>query len=292
MSTTFTHPDYHTPITLPAGLTQDQVLQFQPFQVRSPPPSPTAPTNPPQSWLQTLHRSLTTQSSPSHPFHTNPYTLHSITIQSHDLFGPRIGFLKLTCSVTTTSTSSPAEWLPGAVFLRGPSVAMLVILSPDDDPSERHVLLTVQPRIAAGSLAFVELPAGMVDDASQTFAGQAAREIKEELGMEIAVEGLACLTDLAADAAAEEDGEEGLPRGVYPSPGACDEYIGVYAYERSVPREELGGWTGRLTGLREEGEKITLRLVRMDEVWKVAGRDGKTLAAVALWEGLKREGRI
>ena len=167
---------------------------------------------------------------------------------------------------------------------------MLVILSPDDDPTERYVLLTVQPRVAAGSLAFVELPAGMVDDVTQTFAGAAAREIKEELGMEIEVEGLACLTDLAADAA--EEGEEGLPRGVYPSPGACDEYIGVYAYEKAVPRGELAGWTGRLTGLREGGERITLRLVRMEEVWKVAGRDGKTLAAVALWEGLKREGRV
>ncbi|KAK1837078.1 putative nudix domain-protein [Podospora conica] len=270
-TTTFDHPEYKVPITLPASLTQDQVLQFQPFQ----------------SWLQTLHHSLTTQSSPSHPFHTNPYALRSITIQSHDLFGPtRIGFLKLTCSVTTAT--SPSEWLPGAVFLRGPSVAMLVILSPFDDPSERHVLLTVQPRIAAGSLAFVELPAGMVDDATHTFAGTAAKEIKEELGMEIDVGGLVCLTDLAA----EENGEEGLPRGMYPSPGACDEYIGLYAYERSVPREELAGWTGRLTGLREEGERITLRLVRMEEVWKVAGRDGKTLAAVALWEGLKREGRV
>ena len=47
-----------------------------------------------------------------------------------------------------------------------------------------------------------------------------------------------------------------------------------------------------MTGLREEGEKITLKLVKMEEVWKVAGRDGKTLAALALWEGLKREGRV
>jgi 8-oxo-dGTP pyrophosphatase MutT (NUDIX family) len=60
-----------------------------------------------------------------------------------------------------------------------------VILQPDDLPQdsqdEKHVLLTIQPRIPAASLAFPELPAGMVDDGGN-FAGAAAREIKEELG--------------------------------------------------------------------------------------------------------------
>jgi ADP-sugar diphosphatase len=78
------------------------------------------------------------------------------------------------------------ETLPGAVFLRGPSVAMMVTLQPDDLPEdsqdEKHVLLTVQPRIAAGTLALTELPAGMVDDGGN-FAGAAAKEIKEELGI-------------------------------------------------------------------------------------------------------------
>jgi len=75
------------------------------------------------------------------------------------------------------------ESLPASVFLRGASVGMMVLLQPDDLPEgsqeEKHVLLTVQPRIAAGSLQFVELPAGMVDDG--TFSGSAAKEIKEEL---------------------------------------------------------------------------------------------------------------
>ena len=61
-----------------------------------------------------------------------------------------------------------------------------MLLQPDDLPknsqAEKHVLLTVQPRVPAASLAFSELPAGMVDD-SGTFAGTAAREIKEELGI-------------------------------------------------------------------------------------------------------------
>ncbi|KAK5656381.1 hypothetical protein OQA88_4762 [Cercophora sp. LCS_1] len=291
---TFTHPTLAIPITLPPGLTESQVLQFHPFN----------------AWLKTLSNSLTLQrTNPTHPFHADPYVLNSVTIQAYDLFGPtRIGFLKVASSVANSS----GEWLPGAVFLRGPSVAMLVMLVPDDvDPDnandERHVLLTVQPRIAAGSLAFVELPAGMVDEEGN-FGGTAAKEIKEELGMEIGVGELVCLSELAASREGEgedavettegdgpqerEVGDGNLPRGVYPSPGGCDEYIPIYACEKRVKRGTLGEWTGRLTGLRGEGEKITLKLVKMRDVWKVAARDGKTLAALTLWEGLKREGRV
>jgi 8-oxo-dGTP pyrophosphatase MutT (NUDIX family) len=169
---------------------------------------------------------------------------------------------------------------------------MLVMLIPDDVPAgseregeERHVLLTVQPRVAAGSLEFVELPAGMVDEGG-SFAGQAAREIWEELGMVIGEGELVSLSELAGG------GGEGLAQGVYPSPGACDEYIPIYMHERRVPRAQLGEWTGKLTGLREDGERITLKLVRMRDLWKEGARDAKCLAAVALWEGLRREGKV
>jgi ADP-sugar diphosphatase len=49
---------------------------------------------------------------------------------------------------------------------------------------------------------------------------------------------------------------------------------------------------GRLTGLRKDGEKITLKLVPLKDLWKEGARDGKTLAAWALYEGLKKEGKI
>lgn len=250
-------------------------------------------------------------------------------MQSYDLFGGRrVGFLKLQADVA----NSAGESLPGAVFLRGPSVAMLVMLLPDDDDDdvppaaaprraegeeeeeeERYVLLTVQPRVAAGSLAFVELPAGMVDDddtgesGGAKFAGTAAREIYEELGMEIPASELLCLSDLAADnhgdgapreikgeEGEEEEGgeEEGLPSAMYPSAGGCDEYIPIYMHERRVPRDTLKEWTGKLTGLRDHGEKITLKLVPMRDLWREGRRDAKALAAVALWEGLRREGKL
>jgi ADP-sugar diphosphatase len=47
-----------------------------------------------------------------------------------------------------------------------------------------------------------------------------------------------------------------------------------------------------LTGVRSQGEMITLRVCDYEELWKLCPRDGKTLAAWALYEGLNRAGLI
>ncbi|KAL8290706.1 hypothetical protein RB597_008782 [Gaeumannomyces tritici] len=280
MASTFQLPDHDIPVTLPQGLSKEQLLGFHPFK----------------NWVATLTSSLALQSTAAnHPFGQDPYRLRSVTVQAFDLFGAsRVGFLKLAADVS----NGAGESLPGAVFLRGPSVAMMVVLMPDDGADERHVLLTVQPRVAAGSLAFAELPAGMVDDEGQ-FAGTAAREIKEELGLDIPASELTCLSDLAAEEAAaaaaaggQRDAGEKLARAVYPSAGGCDEYIPIFMHERRVPRKQLAEWTGKLTGLRDEGEKITLKLVPMDDLWYEGACDAKCLAAIALWQGLRRKGRL
>ncbi|KAI0968818.1 hypothetical protein F4678DRAFT_474220 [Xylaria arbuscula] len=279
-------------VSLPEAFSEEQLLSFSPFN----------------NWLNTITNSLSLQhSNPQHPFHKDPYALQSITVQSYDLFGgQRVGFLKLQAKVTNAA----GESLPGAIFLRGPSVGMLVMLIPDDaqtgtgaDPydEERYVILTIQPRIPAGSLAFAELPAGMVDDDASAsgegkFAGTAAREIYEELDIEIPASELVCLSDLAVggtkEAPPEGEEEEGLPSAMYPSAGGCDEYIPIYMHERRVPRDTLEEWTGKLTGLRDHGEKITLKLVPMRDLWREGRRDAKALAALALWEGLRREGKL
>ncbi|KAH7316838.1 NUDIX domain-containing protein [Stachybotrys elegans] len=260
------------PVQLPDGLSRDQLNEFKPF------------TN----WIETLKRSLSLQKNPSHPFHDDPYALRHVNVQSFDRFGGgRLGFVKISASVT----NSAGESLPAIALLRGPSVAMLVMLIPDDvapDSEERYVVLTVQPRIPAASLGLVELPAGMVDDAG-SFKGAAAKEMEEELGIAIKEDELTCLSDLAAP---EKESEEGIAAAMFPSPGGCDEHITIYSHERRIPRSQLQEWSGRLTGLRSHGEKITLKVAPMKDLWRVGGRDAKCLAAVALWEGLRREGKV
>ncbi|KAL6872148.1 hypothetical protein J3F83DRAFT_733958 [Trichoderma novae-zelandiae] len=178
---------------------------------------------------------------------------------------------------------------------------MLVMLVPDDVPptsDERYVVLTVQPRVPAGSLSFVELPAGMVDG-SGNFKGVAAKEIEEELGITIRQDELTCLSELAEQASVQQRREtaaagqgESLAAATYPSAGGCDEHITIYSYEQRIPRSQLSEWEGRLTGERSHGEKITLKVVPMQNLWKEGARDAKCLAALALWQGLRQEKKL
>ncbi|OHX00559.1 NUDIX domain-containing protein [Colletotrichum incanum] len=274
---TITLKDNNLQVKLPDGLSEDQLLAFKPFN----------------NWVKGLTRSISLQAkNKDHPFHQDPYQLRAITVQAFDIFSSgRVGFLKVTADVT----NGAGEGLPASVFLRGPSVGMLVTFIPDDAPSEsdeRYVVLTVQPRVPVGSLSFVELPAGMVDD-NGSFAGAAAKEIKEELGLEIHESELTCLSKLAgAGRSAGNEIDEGLAEAMYPSAGGCDEFVTLYSHERRISRGELKEWSGKLTGLRDHGEKITLKLVAMKDLWREGARDAKCLAALSLWEGLRREGRL
>jgi 8-oxo-dGTP pyrophosphatase MutT (NUDIX family) len=170
-----------------------------------------------------------------------------------------------------------------------------LLLQPDDVPptaeDEKRAILTIQPRIPAGSLAFAEIPAGMLDD-SGSFAGGAAKEIQEETGLTIPQGELIDMTSLALQSVAGTEDRESLQKAVYPSPGGSDEFIPLFLCEKRMPRNDIERLQGRLTGLRQDGEKITLKLVPLKELWKEGLRDGKTLASWALYKGLKEEGEI
>jgi len=138
-----------------------------------------------------------------------------------------------------------------------------------------------------------ELPAGMLDD-SGSFSGAAAKEIEEECGLTIPADKLIDMTSLAiniSSTTSDKDAED-LRKAVYTSPGGQDEFIAIFLHQKRLPRKQLEEFTGKLTGLRDHGEKITLKCVRLEELWKEGARDAKTLAAWALYEGLRREGKV
>jgi ADP-sugar diphosphatase len=99
--------------------------------------------------------------------------------------------------------------------MRGSSVDTLIVLQPDDVPEaderEKHVLLTVQPRLAAGSLAFAEIPAGILDDTG-SFCSSAAKEIEERTELAVKDEDL---IDLTASALRDGEGREELQEGCF-----------------------------------------------------------------------------
>ena len=166
------------------------------------------------------------------------------------------------------------------------------------------MLLTVQPRTAAASLSFTELPAGMLD--GSTLTGTAAAEIEQEAALKVHESELINLSALALADDSNNNDDASLPtnpdpkttitellqNAIYPSPGACDEFIPLLLCQKRLTKRHMAWLQGRATGLRDEGERIKLKLVPLGRVWREAGRDGKALAAVALYEGLRREGRI
>jgi 8-oxo-dGTP pyrophosphatase MutT (NUDIX family) len=199
-------------VTLTSNITEEQLLSLTSFK----------------DWKSTLRQNLALQDSdPAHAFHDDPYRLRSITIQSVDWFGrTKIGFVKLNAKI---QNSKLGPGLPGIALLRGGSVAVLMILRPEGIKDERYVIMTEQPRIPAGSLQFLEIPAGMLDGETG-FSGAAAKEIWEETGLRIPKEELIDLTELALKSSQVRD--KGLKNAMYPSPGGADEFIPIYLWEK------------------------------------------------------------
>jgi ADP-sugar diphosphatase len=172
--------------------------------------------------------------------------------QGHE---PSVGFC--TFKVQATPESVPAS---GVIFARGHSTGILIELECE---GEIFFLMTEQPRLAVGSVGFLEIAAGMLDE-SGDFAGTAAREIDEETGFRIRANELIALTS------------EPLAL----SPGACDERMGLFRYRVKISRADLDALRGKLTGLAAEDETITLRVLTLAEAFKIP--DAKTLLALLL----------
>jgi ADP-sugar diphosphatase len=298
-------------VTLTHGISGEQLLDFPAFIV----------------WKNTLRDNLELQTKyPEHAFHNDPYSLRSIKIQSVDWFtDTKLGFVKLEALIL--NSGGPKKKLPGIAFLRGGSVAMLMILRPKDRREDRLVVMTEQPRVPAGSLAFREIPAGMIDK-EKNFAGAAAKEIEEETGFKLVSmyasefvlltgrfilpqEELLDLTALALQNSQIK--ESSLQNAMYPSPGGSDEYMPIFLWEKELDRQEIEDLRGKLLGVRTQGEMITLRVCPYEDLWREGARDAKTLAAwgehrippnycsnvtnallleIALYEGLNRAGVI
>ncbi|MBU6450958.1 MAG: NUDIX domain-containing protein [Cyanobacteria bacterium REEB67] len=196
------------------------------------------------------------------------FVIKGIELQSVDMFGPKqniVGFVKFVADVVDLD----GEPQHGIIFMRGGAVGMLVIIN------KKHVVVTVQPRLATGSFGFIELAAGMLDG-SGNFAGVAAKEIEEELGLKIPADKL---TDLGA--------VSGSSDGFFLSPGGCDETMRLFCIEIEISDDELAAMEGKCTGVIEEHEQIALKIIPYDELWKLP--DAKSAVAYLYYEKLKEQ---
>lgn len=91
------------------------------------------------NWLSKLLHNFGLQQNEAHPFHKHPYKLRMLEVQAVDWFWicrpgheDKLGFMKIQSKIETDpyvhegEDKARADWIPGAVFLRGGSVAVLV----------------------------------------------------------------------------------------------------------------------------------------------------------------------
>ena len=201
-------------------------------------------------------------------------SINSISITDIDMFGPtNVGFIKFKTYYIDNrnefkKSDNGVNIQQGIVFMRGDSVAILVLLHEVDKKkkiNQVHVILTCQNRIPAGDENFVELVAGMVDSSTHNLIDVAAKEVEEETSIKINI-------------------DEAIDLGMMaPSVGGCDERIHMYAFVQKVTSQQIEEFQGKLTGNLEEGESITLKVVKYEEVM-LHTYDAKAMCAMYKYE--------
>jgi ADP-sugar diphosphatase len=257
------------PVRHPKGITKEQIQDHDGFK----------------TWTNTLRYSLRQQKHRDHPFYESRYELKEIEIQSYDMVGERLLFLKLFAKVQNSVNDS----LPGIVFLRGGAVAVLIILRPFDSLDERYVVMTEQPRIPVGSLSFMEIPAGMKNPKDRSISIAAVRDLKDKVGLDPRYEDFIDMTEMALR---DHQSDESLENAMYPSPGGCDEFISILLWEKEMDRMLIDSLRGQLSEEGSNADKGRVRLFNYEKLLQVGARDGKTWAAWSLYEYLKRTGQI
>jgi len=150
----------------------------------------------------------------------------------------------------------------GALFMRGVAVAMLIVLKAN---GQKWVVLISQPRFPTGVYESVEIPAGMMDG-KRDFAGTAAREIGEEVGIKVSAEQLVYLDEY------------------FSSCGGSDEVIKLFSCEIEMSKEEIEKLHGKITGVKHENEELRVIIVPFDDLPRHT-RDPKSLLAFACYNG-------
>jgi hypothetical protein len=158
--------------------------------------------------------------------------MEKVSIRDAYMFGPRIGFMLMDVTIYMNGVK-----LPGAVLLRGKSVAILLWYR-EWATKDVHVILVHQPRVATGGMTW-EVPAGMADG-NGDLKGQMFNELKEETGLALNI------NDLSHHAF----------EAPYTSSGLLDETLELYSMQVS-PDVMKGLASDQTRGNKEEGEMIT-----------------------------------
>ena len=195
---------------------------------------------------------------------TSEVDVKRIRVVDVDFFGPNVGFLKINCDVFRKSDGS---FVPGISFIRGGSVAILVLVKVPE-LKQNYFLMTEQIRFPVGRYC-TEAPAGMLDE-DGNFVGVAAKEIKEETGIVLERKSLHSLGS------------------IFPSPGGCDEEIHLFWAEVQMSQAEFEEKEKRSYGAEDEGESIRLKFINTQDMQDELNKIGDVKAECAYRRWLNR----
>jgi ADP-sugar diphosphatase len=207
--------------------------------------------------------------------------IEEIQIKGLKMFGPKIGFW----FIDTIFRDSKNRIVPGTVFLRGDSVASLIVIEEEPDGGSKrkreegvkptyHTVFVEELKAPAGC-KIKQIPAGMLDG-SNKLGGKMFDEIKEETGLELRpTEPVDCesvMPHMPLDTL--------ISLGSFaPSIGGCEEIIHEFAYFTKMTSSQIAAINLSTRGRVDENENIIVHIVPL--TWKTIFESGDSKAGIA-----------
>eukprot|EP00551_Chaetoceros_affinis_P017480 CAMPEP_0203687632 /NCGR_PEP_ID=MMETSP0091-20130426/621_1 /ASSEMBLY_ACC=CAM_ASM_001089 /TAXON_ID=426623 /ORGANISM="Chaetoceros affinis, Strain CCMP159" /LENGTH=248 /DNA_ID=CAMNT_0050557025 /DNA_START=78 /DNA_END=824 /DNA_ORIENTATION=- len=161
--------------------------------------------------------------------------------------------------------------------LRSSSVGILVALRCVEDDTVWSVLVD-QPRLNVGAVSALELPVAYLDEDKNILVGPQAKEVEEVCGVSMKVSDLINLSQ-----SAYENNSIYNASGLCPSLGNSSEFVKILYARKNIKKTQMKIIRKRLSQMREEGAVMSLRVVPLEDVWKVSA-DMKVVCALFLLE--------
>ena len=203
--------------------------------------------------------------------------IRHVDIQSVDFVEDRVDMIKMStaCVLIDEELDLEEEVLSGVCYLRDAYVGLLLELVCIEDESSWSVLVD-KPRVPVGSVSALELPVGKIDYEDERLFGFEIAQIEEAFGLEI---NMNMLTNLSE--AAYEYNHLNNELGMCPSPSVSGEHVKIMHLRKEISKDHLLMMRSKFSQQREEGALISLRVVPIQEMWKVSA-DMKIMCALFL----------
>jgi len=187
--------------------------------------------------------------------------------------------IKTHCTLEDEDLTLKAQNITGTCTLKGDCIGILVNLFCVDDDSSWSFLVD-QPSVAIGATSSLSLPEGQV--ICGDIGGMVVALIEDACSLTLNTSTMTNLTEKAFACSISN-----IHNGLCPSSGSSSESVQIMSIEKRITKMELQTMRCQLSELRERGETITLRVVPIEDMWKISN-DMKVICALFLMEKIAK----